>query len=376
MWYFHLADGGKFIDSVDTIALSRRICAGCSMLGSLMLIVGALRINRIGLQRLGSFYRLVLWLAISDFFSAAAAMLGAPSSAELCTIQAFGLSFFELSGILWSTAIANTIHCTFRRVQQLQEREGHLLDVEFALDFCIAELGQGVRAWKPRLMHSAIWCTSLIMAALPMMLNPGYYGRADGWCWIKKMNNDQGYNKQWMSQTLRMSQYYVPLWVAVCYNLIVCGLVAVQLKQMLAKNHVHQRSKPQIWVTEPVAAAADQDAEVPTVTDEIPLQETPKPSTLLLNLLGFPCVLVVSGAAATVMRMEEMFDAEPRYELVIGCGAALALHGLFDTLVYAYPKTVRSQLKELVLCESHANATSEMNQGLIDHVVAHVEVAD
>ena len=87
MWHFHLANGGQFIDDVEIIALTRRICAGCSMLGSLMLIFGALRVNRIGLQRLGSFYRLVCWLAISDLFSAAASMVGAPTDYRLCTAQ-------------------------------------------------------------------------------------------------------------------------------------------------------------------------------------------------------------------------------------------------------------------------------------------------
>ena len=43
-----------------------------------------------------------------------------------------------------------------------------------------------------------------------------------------------------------------------------------------------------------------------------------------------------------------MLQGQPRFALVLTCGAALALHGFFDTLVYAYPRAVRSQLKEVM----------------------------
>ena len=76
-------------------------------------------------------------------------------AAHRLLVQAVLLSFFELAGILWSAAIANTIHCTIRRVQQVERRElenaqnrrsgSHpqqsLIDTEYALDICIADLG-------------------------------------------------------------------------------------------------------------------------------------------------------------------------------------------------------------------------------------------
>jgi len=272
-------------------------------------------------------------------------------------------------------------------VQQLQQREGRLLDLEFALDFCIAELGQGVRSWKTWVLHTVIWGVSLLMAVLPLAITPGYYGRADGWCWIvsTRDNDDRSY---WVAQMLRMTQYYVPLWIAVCYNLAVCGLVVVQLRRILAS--AQPRPKPR----RPADLVAPEDVDsAPLPADEAlidPLdtstasmtsadEASQRPSTLLLNLLWFPAVLVVSGAAATVLRVEELFNGQPRFALVVTCGAALALHGFFDTLVYAYPRAVRSQLKELVRCRTWfggSASTHELNQGLIDHVVAHVEVAD
>eukprot|EP00656_Telonema_subtile_P056569 TRINITY_DN9066_c0_g1_i2.p1 TRINITY_DN9066_c0_g1~~TRINITY_DN9066_c0_g1_i2.p1 ORF type:complete len:347 (-),score=81.59 TRINITY_DN9066_c0_g1_i2:490-1530(-) len=270
-----LASGGAFIDHVDSVALCRRVAAGLSMSGSLLIIAGAfLNSRQHSLLRLSSFYRLVLWLAVSDFFAAVGAMIGAPTNDTLCGTQAMLLSFFELAGILWSTAIANTIHVTFRRVQQLQRRES-LIDYEYALDVCIAELGQGVRAINPALLHALIWGSSAVLTLLPLVIPPGYYGRADGWCWVVNGTQHKTEHRgQLEAQSLRMAMYYLPLYMAVVYNLVVCWLVWKQIRSLPPRTEDSTRRAP---------------------------------SAMLLNLMGFPFVLVFSGAAATVMRLEEIF---------------------------------------------------------------------
>jgi len=334
--------------------------------GSLVIIFGALQITRNDVSRLSSFYRLVLWLAVSDFFASVGSMFGAPEDDTLCGVQAVLLSFFELAGILWSAAIANTIHCTIRRVQQVERRElenvqnrrsgSHpqqsLIDTEYALDICIADLGQGVWATKPLVLHLCVWVPSLVLTVLPWAIPPGYYGRADGWCWVvsdRSAGKEYSDRNEDAAQTLRMAQYYVPLYVALVYNLIVCILVWRQL----TKYRSISGSRPR----------AGSDA------------RTGESSTMLYNLLGFPFVLVFTGTAATVMRCEEIFRGEePELWLVAVCGSTLALHGFLDAAVYTYPKSIRQELIQLLTFRGRTE--DEGYENLMDQALSNVEVPD
>lgn len=76
-----------------------------------------------------------------------------------CYAQAVGLSFFELSSVLWTSTIATTLYLSV--VRQLRQEQ--------------------VEAWLPW-FFVVCWGAPAILTALPFL--DSAYGVAGSWCWI------------------------------------------------------------------------------------------------------------------------------------------------------------------------------------------------
>jgi len=168
--------------------------AAFSFIGSTFIITCFIKF-----KELRSFaYRLVLWVAISDWWNAIGNMMGdvggysasesGPSRSSACRFQAILISYFELTSILWSAAIAFTLHLAFLRE-----------DTRFSA----VEIDS-----RARWYHVTIWCIPLVLTMLPLTTDS--YGDTGGWCWIL---GDSAADKAW-----RFIQFYIPLWICVVYS--------------------------------------------------------------------------------------------------------------------------------------------------------------
>lgn len=155
-------------------------------------------------------FQLVFFVSCSDFILSIGNFLGDAggqdshlgSSDGLCTLQSIFISYGQLSSVLWSGAIAFTLHQAF-----LNRRE----------DF------SGQRISKYTYWYVGVcFGLPLIVTFLPFATDS--YGDTGGWCWIVQFNE---------AGTLwRLLQFYIPLWFVVAYNTYVYVSVYQRLRDM------------------------------------------------------------------------------------------------------------------------------------------------
>lgn len=102
-----------------------------------------------------------------------------------CYVQAAGDTFFELSSVLWTTAIAATLYLTVQHKMKLEDSPVAMLC------FCVVAFGlPAVVTIAPAVDHA--------------------FGPAGGWCWIIE---EKAF---W-----RFACFYGPLWAAMLFNVCV-----------------------------------------------------------------------------------------------------------------------------------------------------------
>lgn len=186
----------------EIIGTTTQILSVLSLCGSVFIVICYLKF-----RDLRNFaFKLVCFMSICDMCSSVAKLLGNPGGDDpitqtaLCTFQALLLSFFELGSILWSAAIAFTLHMALlRRMPSFQSNV----------------IGQQMYKY-----HVIIWTFVAVEVLLP--LTQQAYGNTVGWCWIK--NEKDVYH--W-----RLIQFYIPLWIAVFYCMFVYIKVFFRLKE-------------------------------------------------------------------------------------------------------------------------------------------------
>ncbi len=121
-----------------------------SLIGSSLSIICYIRF-----KELRSFaFKLILMLAISDWWNAVGNMIGdgaglnADSGSPKCQFQAIVISYFELTSILWSAAIAFTLHRAF--LLEDPAYGGTTIDS------------------RAKMYHAFIWGFAFIMTLLPL----------------------------------------------------------------------------------------------------------------------------------------------------------------------------------------------------------------
>ena len=172
---------GDFTDAQRDVLISvQAVGSAVSLLSALAVIATVASTKRA--RRF--VHRLVLCLALSDAGTAVSNLLiGGKGGTALCTIQAYGVSYFTLASVAWVSVIAYTLRRTVRRPHQL-----------------------GVHRLEP-FFHGFAWGVPLLMALLPS--TTGSYGEAGTWCWI--VGDTVG-------TVWRFIQFYVPLWIAMAYS--------------------------------------------------------------------------------------------------------------------------------------------------------------
>ena len=214
-----------------------------------------------GVPRLRTFaMSLVFYLSLADLGAEVAFFMGAPKEGSaLCTVQAVLFQFCGVAGMLWTCVIARVVYTATRFPQSVL----------------------GLRQNEYRL-HAFVWGSALAATLLPATTQD--YGVAGAWCWIGN-DNPAGSDSAW-----RYLTYYVPLWIAMAFNLAAYGFVRATLKEVARiSGSDHARAS--------------------------------MPPALL-----YPLVLVVANIFATVNRIQNSVKPdEPVFALYV-------LHELFNNL--------------------------------------------
>ena len=265
-----------------------------SFLGSLFICLCYLRF--VALRKFS--FLLVALLSLTDIGSQVFSVLVSPSPAELdamaaggavtplCIAQAVGSSFFELSSVMWTTAIAATL-------------------------FLFVFRGMAADAVERRLPLFALACVGapLLLALLP--LADASYGPSGAWCWIRPERVG------WV-----FAQFYVPLWLAVTFN----AVVYVATRRLLLRTVEASSARGEL-------AAADETAL--------------KLRRLIERLQLYPAILVVVWTFASINRIYEAATGgdRPVFALVILARSFSASQGMLNALAYGFSDGVRGAVR-------------------------------
>ena len=243
-------------------------------------------------------FTLVAILSATDVGSQIFSVLVSPSAAELdamnaggaitpaCLAQAIGSSFFELSSVLWTTAIATTLYLFVWRRMAAEEVERKL--PLFAL-VCIG--------------------APLLLALLP--LADASYGPAGAWCWIRSTR------PAWV-----FAQFYAPMWAAVLFN----AAVYLGTRRLLQRTVQSSSSSGEL-------GAGD---------------ETALRLRLLVERLSiYPLILVAVWLPASTNRVYEAATggADPVFGLVLVARCCSASQGALNALAYGFGDGVRGAVR-------------------------------
>eukprot|EP00933_Yihiella_yeosuensis_P015185 TRINITY_DN13330_c5_g1_i1.p1 TRINITY_DN13330_c5_g1~~TRINITY_DN13330_c5_g1_i1.p1 ORF type:complete len:461 (+),score=51.67 TRINITY_DN13330_c5_g1_i1:71-1384(+) len=261
-----------------------------SVLGCLVVIVTFLLFPQ--LRRY--FYRLVLYLAISDLWLCTSFLIGQSDGPHYtkCGVQSLLGVFFGLSSICWTVAIADSV----RRVVLVRD-----LSVE---------------SKHEKRLH--IICWGLPLAALVLVLSFRVTGPAGMICWISSSALGTGF---------RLLTFYLPLWVGIAYCLWVYWCVSRMLRKLLDQ----QAMQP-----------AD-DYEAGSVWDyQRDLERQRQTLQLLMHL---PLILIFCWAPSTLRRMLDVFNPELDVRwLDYLCVLAGPLQGALNAMIYGATPAVRDAL--------------------------------
>jgi len=131
-------------------------------------------------------FKLVLFMSLADVGATLSYFLGDPKNdgSVICGLQAWGEQMFQLSSMLWSTAIALTLYRAVVSHKETDELMKYLHLLCFGLPFFLSF----------------------------MPLTTDDYGTTGAWCWIKSDEpNDSGF---WW----RIFIFYIPLWASIVFN--------------------------------------------------------------------------------------------------------------------------------------------------------------
>jgi hypothetical protein len=243
-------------------------------------------------------FTLVAILSATDVGSQVFSVLVSPSPAELdamaagaaatplCLAQAIGSSYFELSSVLWTTAIAATLYLfVFKRMAA--EAVERLLPL-YAL-VCVG--------------------APLLLALLP--LADASYGPSGAWCWVRPER------VAWV-----FAQFYAPMWIAVAFN----ATVYVGTRRLLLKT-----------------------VEASSASGELAADETAlRLRRLIERLQLYPAILVVVWTFASVNRVYEAAtgSAEPVFALLFLARTFSASQGALNALAYGFSDGVRGAVRD------------------------------
>lgn len=238
------------------------------------------------------FTRLILYLCISDFWLASACMLGhfTDSSSIGCLVQGTLLSYFSLTSVLWTTGITYTL----RRMLKTGSGFGEI-ETEVKL-------------------HKVCWGYPFILLLLSFFFVQ--YGNAGFWCWIP--------NGGFSLSIWRFILFYIPLWMAVMYNIATYATISSQLSSLLRLS-VERRSRQR--------SSSQSQSYINMDSENPPNQTTTIKLHHLRRLLYFPLVLAWSWGFGSLNRLMNLIGLNwyPLDFLAVTFGG---LQGFLNAVVY------------------------------------------
>lgn len=188
---------------VESLVAVNIFGATLSLLGSLFIICNFCMFKSL---RKNFAFKLILMIGISDLILAISNLMGAPDHGSLCYIQAILQEIGDISGILWVCTVSWTINklTTLTKLPTKQE-----LNTLY------------------KRMHIIIFIITIIFALLP--LTTSSYGPSGGWCWITQ---NEPVDTMW-----RYLLFYIPLWIAIVYMIIIYCKVYKRLKEIPSQSN-------------------------------------------------------------------------------------------------------------------------------------------
>merc|ERR1719453_663681 len=253
-------------------------------------------------QKLQKFaFKLVVMLAVSDLGSGIGYFIGSPPNGVLCTFQAMLLHYFQISSFLWTTVIAFVLERTVCRQQGLAIQE------------------------KRMYLHLYAWGVPLVLVLLPfttahLMPHGLAYSNTfeewsdkdyGAWCWIGA--DDKGIGTMW-----RFLTFYVPLWLAMGYNLWSYNKVITTLKITLRNQNGGEETP-----------------------------EHRQKMKIVRRLRWYPALLLVCWLPGTVNRIHNAAaPGSPVFWLYILHATFSSAQGLGNSMVYGLNKGVQAAWRE------------------------------
>jgi len=224
--------------------------------------------------------RLVLCLSLSSGLASLANFMGNSETEAMCQTQAFVSSVGDGGAIIFSVAIAFTLHQAFLKANP-----------RFGSDM--------VDALLTRYMV-VCWGAALLFATIPFFNHA--YGDTGAWCWIK---DDSPSNT-----ALRYVCFYAWLWVAWGYSVYVY-----------------------VSIIRKIMAVSSGDSEVAISRRQA-----------VRHMVYYPLAMIVCWAPASVNRLYQAFSGDHSYGLALAHVMFSASFGLVNAVVYGFTPAYRSHI--------------------------------
>ena len=272
-----------------TIQSASDVVSSLSLLGSACILCcyaryAALRKNA---------FTLVACLSLSDVLNHVADFVGPPPAdlavmvapgapiSPACWAQALGNAVFELSSVLWTSAIAATLYAQVMLAIRPERMERAFYAISA---FC--------------------WGLPLVLALLPLTQGLSVYGASGSWCWIRAAFPG------WI-----FAIFYAPLWLCMFLNVLVHVRIKARLEAMIR------------------GGAASTDAATAA-----------KLALVIERLKWYPFVLIVVWAPASISRIVEAALGRPLFGLVLFHRLFSSSQGLLNAAAYGLSRGVREAL--------------------------------
>lgn len=182
---------------IEHLLLANQIGYGLSITGSLCIIISYMTF--VSLRKF--LFKLAFCLSLCELFWGISMILGLPEkNSPACRLQAYAISYFGLSSILWTSAIA------------------YMLYVYSFYPVCVNKTFE-VR--RERFIHLGCWGLPLLLTLLPELVqfslnSTSVYGQEFIYCWFRLDPDDERVTNIW-----RLLQFYIPLLCTLIYNTVV-----------------------------------------------------------------------------------------------------------------------------------------------------------
>jgi hypothetical protein len=206
-----VADISEHLFSDSEQKIIQGIGTGCQLLSFIASCI--VIISWVKFDELRKFsFTLIMMMAIADIGSGVGWFIGSPKSGSAaCVVQGFAVQFFQMASILWTTCVAFVMDASLK-----QQDMPHI-----------------------RRFHVFVWGVALLFAFPPLIheFNSGSalsYGNSQGtgWCWVDTTNvTEFDAGTAW-----RFFGFYIPLWLAIGYNLSVYMSIYKRFKVLLQQT--------------------------------------------------------------------------------------------------------------------------------------------